>query len=306
MFWSLLGSASAVALLERWSRTRRSAQPLFRARFADDALFLLLSWVATAKLSLAYVAAGSSLFHRQSTAPSDLPTWLLVVIAIVLLDLGNYLSHFLLHRVDALWEFHKVHHSSPTLDWMATFRSHLVEQLLRRLVAPVALIVFGFPIGAVGVAAGIFMAWGTFNHANLRIGGRFLEVIFITPRLHRLHHQTATSDRNLGTVFTLWDRLRGTFIDEEARGELGVSGESYPEGFLAQMREPFRRLRSRVPAALLICLAVVGCAAPNKHGRPARAPCNWEISGDVPLPRFVKIRVSSGGVRTSLLISDGR
>ncbi len=77
-------------------------------------------------------------------------------------------AHWLLHRVDALWEFHKVHHSSRTLDWLATFRSHLVEQVVRRLVAPLLLLVAGFPLDVIVAAAAIFTVWATFNHSNLR------------------------------------------------------------------------------------------------------------------------------------------
>src|SRR5262245_47797855 len=122
MIWFLVIPALAIALGERWRQTRRQAMPFLRPRFADDVAFLLIGWVATAKLSLAYVGA----FHREGGMLDGLPAWLLVIVAVVLLDLGNYLCHFLLHRVDLLWEFHKVHHSSPSLDWLATFRSHLV------------------------------------------------------------------------------------------------------------------------------------------------------------------------------------
>jgi len=83
---------------------------------------------------------------------------------------GTTVAHWLLHRVDFLWELHKVHHSSPTLDWLATFRSHVIEQALRRLIAPVLLIVAGFSTDAVVLAGSLFYAWAAFNHANLRRG----------------------------------------------------------------------------------------------------------------------------------------
>jgi hypothetical protein len=108
--------------------------------------------------------------------------------------------------------FHKVHHSSRHLDWLATFRSHLVEQLLRRALAPLVLIAAGVPFPAVGIAAAIFFAWATFNHANFRLPLGLLECVLMTPRLHRVHHVSATTERNLGTVLTCWDRLRGSFL----------------------------------------------------------------------------------------------
>jgi hypothetical protein len=50
----------------------------------------------------------------------------------------------------------------------------------------------------------------------------------------------------LGTVFSVWDRLLGRLetMTVAPEAELGVPGEpSYPEGFVEQMVEPFRRLR---------------------------------------------------------------
>jgi len=37
------------------------------------------------------------------------------------LDVGNYFAHYCLHRFDVLWQFHKTHHSSRELDWLANF-----------------------------------------------------------------------------------------------------------------------------------------------------------------------------------------
>ena len=169
--------------------------------------------------------------------------------ALVALDGGNYFAHWLLHRVDALWEFHKVHHSSRTLDWLATFRSHVVEQVVRRLVAPVLLVVAGLPLDAVVVAAAIFTAWATFNHSNLRARLGPLEALLMTPGLHRAHHLPRTTERNLGTVFTVWDALRGTLVRAQptADVELGVPLEtsSYPQDWLRQFVEPYSAIRAR-------------------------------------------------------------
>ena len=50
------------------------------------------------------------------------------MLALLGLDVGNYFAHYCLHRFDVLWQFHKTHHSSRKLDWLATFRSHIGEQ----------------------------------------------------------------------------------------------------------------------------------------------------------------------------------
>jgi len=130
-----------------------------------------------------------------------------------------------------------------------------VEQALRRSIAPALLIVTGFPIKAAVLAGGLFTAWGMLNHSNLKLNLRFLEPILITPRLHRLHHVPETEGHNLGTFFTFWDRMRGTFVQTELEETctFGVAGEidSYPQSWLPQFVEPVRRLlRTRsMPAA---------------------------------------------------------
>ena len=96
------------------------------------------------------------------------------------------------------------------------------------------------------VAVSIFTFWVMLNHSNLNISLGFLDAVVITPKFHRIHHQPATSNRNFGTVFTFWDRLRGTFIAEVADNDpvFGVPEEvdTYPQGWFSQFVEPLRKI----------------------------------------------------------------
>jgi sterol desaturase/sphingolipid hydroxylase (fatty acid hydroxylase superfamily) len=174
---------------------------------------------------------------------ADAPFALTIGLAIILHDLGGYGSHLLLHRIDTLWKLHKVHHSSRTLDWLATFRAHILEHALRHFLSPVLLILLGFPLTAVGIASAVTAAWAVLVHANLDVSWYWLEPILITPRLHRLHHVPATSERNLGVFLSVWDRLCGTLETNStaALHPLGVPGavDSYPQTWPRQFIEPF-------------------------------------------------------------------
>lgn len=243
------GAAAVLfATLERGALRFRAA-PLLRAHFTSDVVYWLTGYGAGGLLTVAYFTHVTDWVGAWLPVPrlagAGLPLWVSVAIALVAIDLGGYLCHWLLHRVDFLWEFHKVHHSSRTLDWLATFRSHLVEQAFRRVLTPLLLVLVGAPIEAVTFAAGLQTAWAMLNHSNLRVNLRFLEPVLITPRLHRVHHVPRTTERNLGTVFTLWDQLRGTLLHiEPDEGEFGVPGEvtSYPQGWARQLVEPVRRV----------------------------------------------------------------
>lgn len=240
----ILATSALLALLERDRRLCFRPSSLFRNYFISDLVYLLTGFIAGGFLATAYVAfvtewLGESL-RLPRLAALDLSLWISVPLALFVLDAGNYLAHYFLHRFEPLWKFHKIHHSSLTLDWLATFRSHIFEQVFRHLLAPVLLILVGFSTDAVLIAGGVFIAWAMFNHSNLQINLRFLEPVLITPRLHKAHHLDQTKVTNLGTVFSFWDRMRGTLSQVEINdaGRFGNGEDSYPQGWLAQFFEP--------------------------------------------------------------------
>src|ERR1051325_466618 len=175
----LCSMALLLATLERFPGIRFRPSALFRRYFASDVVYLVTGFMAGGSAAIAYFIAASGWLGQGLNLPrlasAGAPTWLLVPLALVVLDLGNYIAHYYLHRSDTLWEFHKVHHSIPMLDWLATFRSHIVEQGFRRLLAPVLLILVGFPLEAVLIANAIFIGWTMLNHSNLDLDLRFLE-----------------------------------------------------------------------------------------------------------------------------------
>src|SRR5215813_300031 len=155
MFHIVIFAALAVALAERLPRLARRRMSLLRPHAFTDLAFLLVSWVALARLTLSWVAWATDALGMSVLG--QLPLWIESVVALVLLDLGNYLAHWLMHRYEPLWHVHAVHHSSPALDWLATFRSHVFEQLLRRIVAPLPLIALGVSPGAAAIASACFI-----------------------------------------------------------------------------------------------------------------------------------------------------
>ena len=249
MFY-LIVPAILLSIFERISSFRFRAEKFFRAYFLTDVVYLItgyigLSWVFAASFPLVPQWA-QSLWSALKLSSIELQHWILVIPALILLDLGNYLCHYCLHRFDWLWEFHKIHHSSPTMDWLATFRSHLLEQVFRRLLGPSLLILFGFPLSSILSAGGILIAWAMLNHSNANLNLSFIESILITPRMHRVHHLPQHSESNLGTVFTFWDRIRGTvtFVSTDESSKFGNGDPQYPQDWITQLIEP---LRTRKP-----------------------------------------------------------
>jgi sterol desaturase/sphingolipid hydroxylase (fatty acid hydroxylase superfamily) len=170
MKWTTLAIATGAFVLlalERVPQLRRFRLRVLRPHFWTDVVLLFVGFVAGGRLAMEYVgwagdAIGQLGLPRLSTTST--PLWVTSAIAVVLLDFGNYVCHAAQHRFDTLWEFHKVHHSSRDLDWLATFRSHPIEQLVRRLLAPALLVAVGVPLDAVSIAAAVITAWAR-HHA---------------------------------------------------------------------------------------------------------------------------------------------
>lgn len=247
---AILGIYAGFAALERSPRLRFRPSRFLRPHFLTDVGWYL-SAVAVAILFGPLLEGLARLVESAgipTLARADLPLWSLVLIALVLYDFGAFACHIALHRVQWLWRVHKVHHSSPLLDWLATTRAHASEHLVRSVPTKAALFAIGLPSEAVALALVVYAGFATLGHSNLRVDLLRLEPLFITPRLHRLHHVPATTDRNFATVFSIWDRLAGSLVirDTDAGKRFGVPGEedSYPQSWWRQLCEPFRGRRT--------------------------------------------------------------
>lgn len=229
-----------VAALERVDRLRFAPSPFRRPYLLTDVGWYLLatgSSLVTA-LVLRPVLSGLQVLDVGGGPLSFLG-------ALVVYDAVAFLVHVVIHRFEVLWNVHKVHHSSARLDWLATTRTHLAEHMVRNLPAQVLLVVLGFPVATMTTVAGVYAMFALVGHSNLALDLRWAEAVFVTPRLHRIHHVPATTQRNFATVFTFWDRLAGTLLvdDVDPAVAFGVPGEvdTYPQRLRDAMREPFRR-----------------------------------------------------------------
>ena len=249
-FMFLSGLFIAVAALERVPAFRFRTARLFRSFLGADAVWYLVAttaglvsmFVFRPELSKLATPAVADRVGRLGAVPR-------VVLALVVYDIIAFAVHVGIHRSNVLWTVHKVHHSSLHLDWLATTRTHLFEHLLRNVPAQAALFAMGMPARTVATTVLIYAVFALQGHSNLRIGGRWLEMVFVTPRVHRLHHLPDTTQRNFGTIFTLWDRIFGLLVVRDAipRERTGVPGEidAYPQRFLLAIVQPIKEIRAR-------------------------------------------------------------
>ena len=242
----ILGSYAVVAALERVPALRMRESRFWRPFFSTDVGWYLVTIGVAVAFGpyLEKLAGARAEFGIPGLETLALPWLAQVALATVLYDFGATMAHMLLHRYDWLWRFHKVHHSSRVLDWLATTRAHGVEQLFRSIPTKALLFAAGLPASAVAIGIAIYALVATFGHSNLRLNLSSIEWLFVTPRVHRRHHVPETTHRNFGTVFTIWDRLFGCLVIKDTRPDepLGIPGEveTYPQSFWPQIVQPFR------------------------------------------------------------------
>lgn len=147
----------------------------------------------------------------------SLPLVAQLALGLLLMDLiGAYLVHWVEHRVPWMWRFHVIHHSDSTVDSSTALRHHPGESVFRAAFTLLAVVVVGAPIWMVLLYQSVSALMSQFNHANLSIGegvDKALSLLIVTPGMHRVHHhaEMPLTDTNYGNIFSLWDRLFGTF-----------------------------------------------------------------------------------------------
>jgi sterol desaturase/sphingolipid hydroxylase (fatty acid hydroxylase superfamily) len=163
-------------------------------------------------------------------ALQGLPGGVRILLAIFIVDFIIYWIHRAQHRFEILWRTHAWHHSVEQLYWFSGFRTSFLHSFLYNIPqAAVPLMIFNLtPIEAgIGYSIGLLIQFWEHTNINVRIGP--LRHLVITPAYHRVHHSASPHCRmNLGTTFSLWDRMFGTYVDPDSVPEdtpLGL-GES--------------------------------------------------------------------------------
>lgn len=248
----LVAAMICVAALEAMA-PHRPRDARHRAHLVPNLALTGITFATNAVLNVALI--GALLFCEAhgygvlNAAP--VPSWVEIAVVVLALDLGWWTLHWSMHKVSAFWRVHRVHHSDLVLDVTSTIRQHPGEGLLRYAV----LALVAIALGAGPSAFAVYRVWsalsGFFEHANLRLPRAIdtaLTLVVSTPGSHRIHHSrdAALADTNYGNIFTLFDRLFGTWTPSaRAVVECGVDGMDAPEmqttlGLLRSPLEPER------------------------------------------------------------------
>ena len=133
----------------------------------------------------------------------------------VLYDFCYYWNHRFGHEMNILWASHVVHHSSEEYNLTTALRQTGSGFLNFVFFLPLALL--GFEPHMVLTVGALNLIYQFWVHTQLLGKLGWYEWFFVTPSNHRGHHaqNTIYIDKNYGGVFIIWDRLFGTYQEED-------------------------------------------------------------------------------------------
>lgn len=147
----------------------------------------------------------------------ELPSWAFAIIGLLFMDLvGAYFIHWMEHKVKWMWRFHLIHHTDQYVDTTSANRHHPGESVFRLVFTTLAVLVTGAPMWLVFLYQALSVGLSQFNHANIELPksvDKILSYVIVTPNMHHVHHHYLLpyTDTNFGNIFSIWDRLFGTF-----------------------------------------------------------------------------------------------
>lgn len=208
-----------------------------KIRHAGLNMFFTLTTIIV-NLLFAYVITQACRYatSRQSGLLNyvHIPLWLYLVVGLMILDfISAWFIHWVLHQIKWMWKFHLIHHSDTCVDTTTANRHHPGESVLRAACTLLAVWIAGAPIWLLYLYQSLSVLMAQFNHANIRLPGWLdwtLRWVLVTPGMHRVHHHDRQpfTDRNYGNIFSLWDRIFGTYVVKPKHMSLRFGIDSLP------------------------------------------------------------------------------
>ena len=181
----------------------------------------------------------------------EMPLWLYILLGVVLLDFfGAYLAHYTEHKIKPLWMIHLVHHSDHKVDTTTANRHHPLESVIRFGFTLFGVLVVGAPIAIVMIYQSMSLVFTQFNHANIKIPrsvDKLLSYVIVSPDMHKVHHHNLLpyTDANYGNIFSIWDRLLGTYMHLD-RDKIVYGVDTFPDektnsSLKELLKQPFQK-----------------------------------------------------------------
>ena len=152
--------------------------------------------------------------------------WYIGIIAFLACDFSYYWFHRASHEISWFWAAHVVHHSSEQYNLSVALRLPWTMNITGQYLFWIWMPLLGFsPIMTI-VCLEICLYYQAFLHTEtIKKLPALVEYIFNTPSHHRVHHSSNFKylDKNHSGVLMIWDKIFGTFQEEEEKPVYGLT-----------------------------------------------------------------------------------
>jgi sterol desaturase/sphingolipid hydroxylase (fatty acid hydroxylase superfamily) len=253
-------------------------------------------------------------YLRVFSLPAD--AWWVWLLALICYDFLYYWHHRLGHEVALLWAAHAVHHQSEEFN-LSTALRQTSSGFLFGWVFYLPMALLGFPPLVFVVVALIDLLYQYWIHTEQigRLG--WFDRIFASPSNHRVHHAINDRylDRNYGGILIIWDRIFGSFQEEDpaepvvygTRSQLSrfepISANLQVYGQLWQEARSLPTWGERFE----LCLRPPGWRAPSQPPRPAfriESQCKFDPPLAAPLQAYALVQFALVTLAATLLLGS--
>ncbi len=137
-------------------------------------------------------------------------------------------------------------------------RHQPLEGVINLCLLTICYAALGLPLVVIAIYSVVFAAHAVFSHANIAIPqrvDRWLQLVIVTPDMHRIHHSVNPQEYNgnYGQIFPWWDWMFGTLrvVSAEQQKELkfGVAelGDCNQVSAMKLILLPFRSSEPTAP-----------------------------------------------------------
>jgi len=151
-------------------------------------------------------------------------SWVYWVALFLLADLAYYWAHRMSHEINLFWGGHVVHHQSEDYNLSVALRQSSL-QVIWTFAFSLPLAFVGFETLDFALMSAFITLYQFWIHTETINKMGWFEYVFNTPSHHRVHHGRDPKyiDKNLAGTLIIWDKMFGTFQQEEERPTYGIT-----------------------------------------------------------------------------------
>lgn len=165
------------------------------------------------------------LFTNFAFFTLDNSTWWYWGALVLLVDLAYYWAHRMSHEINLFWGGHVVHHQSEEYNLSVALRQSSLQVVWTfGFSLPIAFLGFNtFDFALISALNTLYQFW--IHTEAIKKLPRWFELVFNTPSHHRVHHGRDPKyiDKNHAGALIIWDRMFGTFQEEEEHPTYGIT-----------------------------------------------------------------------------------